>query len=913
MTKFLTYYIFTLFLFLSLSAQDKANPLNIQDSTLSTETPISETDSLVLPLDSLSIANDSIDSLQNTQVLNVPFAKDGLDETVTYNAEDSILYDIINEKIYLYGNAQVQQGSITLTANQIVFDYTEQTVKATGRQDSLGNWIGKPLFQEGDEKFEADELTYNFKTKKGKIADLITQEGDGFLRSEKVKKNEYDELFGYNTYYTTCNLEHPHFRIESKKVKIVPDELIVTGPAKFIVDDVPTPLIIPFGIFPLTEERRSGILLPTYGQSPGQGFYLRNGGFYLGINQHMDLAIRGDLYSRGTWRLNLASQYRKRYKYNGTVSINFGKRKTGDPITDAFNSSNDFRINWSHSQAAQARPNSSFSASVNLGTTSYSRNFVTTTNDYLSNTLTSSINYSKRFPGTPFNMNVSANHSQNNQTRRVRLTLPELTLNMNRIQPLKRKKKKGKTQWHEKISVGYTGNFRNSIDVADSLFTNLDTLVHKMENGIKHNIPINLPNFNILKYITVSPTFRYNEYWNFETIEKSWDPTLNYDTTFTTTFDTIYVDTSIIIQEVPVVSSIDTTFGKVVSQTVPGFKTARDFNASLSISTRIYGVKQGLKLGPIKAFRHVMTPNVTLSWRPDFGSDFWGYYREVQENAEGEVSKYSIFEDAIFNGTYNSSNPSQSATLSFGIDNNLEIKTSSKKDTTNTLRKVKILEGFSIRSGYDFIRDSLKFNDITISARTTILNKLNFNFGSTLSPYTVNDNGQNIDTYYWAAQGKLARLKRINFGLNTSFSSNKKSNNTSDRGSEQEREDVLGNLQDFVDFKIPWRLNVGYNFNLSRSYASVDSFMNNITQTLNLSLDLNITPKWKADIRTGYDFVNKALAYTTVNIYRDLHCWNMSFNWVPNGPNQRYEFVLRANSSLLQDLKLQRKRDPFDF
>ena len=911
MIKQSTYYIISLFFFLSLSAQDKTNRLKTPEDSIKsfTETPISNTDSLALPLDSLSIANDSIDTLQNTQVLNVPFAKDGLEEVVTYNAEDSILYDIINEKIYLYGNAQVQQGKITLTAHQIIFNYTEQTVEATGQQDSLGNWIGKPLFEEGEEKFEADELTYNFKTKKGKIADLITQEGDGFLRSEKVKKNEYDELFGYNTYYTTCNLEHPHFRIESKKVKIVPDELIVTGPAKFFVDDVPTPLIIPFGIFPLTEERRSGILLPTYGQSPGQGFYLRNGGFYLGINEHMDLAIRGDLYSRGTWRINLASQYRQRYRYNGTFSLNFGRRKTGDPITDAFSSSNDFRIGWTHSQAAQARPNSSFSASVNLGSTSYSRNFVTTTNDFLSNTLTSSINYSKRFAGTPFNMNLSANHSQSNQTKQIRLTIPEVTLNMTKIQPLKRKKKKGKTQWHEKISVGYTGNFRNTLEIADSLITNLDTLFNNMENGIKHNIPINLPNFNVLKYITISPSITYNEYWYFETIEKSWDSTTSYDTTFTTVYDTIYTDIDTIIQEIPTIGSVDTTFGNLLSQPIKGFKTARDFRASLSMSTRIYGVKQGLKLGPIKAFRHVMNPNISLTWRPDFGSDFWGYYREVQENQEGDVLKYSIFEEGIFRGPASN----QSALLTFGIDNNLEIKTGSKKDTTNTLKKVKLLESLKIGSNYDLVKDSLNFGTISMSARTTILNKLNFNFRSTYSPYTVNENGREIDTYNWAAERKLARLKTMNLGVNTSFSSKKKSNNNSDRGSEQEREDVLDNLSDFIDFKIPWRMNIGYNFNLSRTYASVDSFTNNITQTLNISLDLNVTPKWKADIRTGYDFTNKALAYTTVNIYRDLHCWNMSFNWVPTGANQRYEFVLRANSSLLQDLKLQRKRDPFDF
>jgi len=884
------------------------------DSTLALPMDSLSNDSLALglPLDSLS--NDSLAPVVRT--FDLPTASDGLDETIIYSAEDSIIYDIVNERIYLYGTAHIEQGKIKLDADLITFNYTDQTVQAEGRQDSLGNWIGKPLFQEGEEKFGADEMTYNFKTKKGKISDLITQEGDGFLRSEKVKKNEYDELFGANTYYTTCNLEHPHYRIESKRVKIVPDELIVTGPAKFIVDDVPTPLVVPFGIFPLTEERRSGLILPNYGQSPGQGFYLRNGGFYLGINDYMDLAIRGDLYSRGTWQLNLASQYKKLYRYNGNVSINFGKRKSGDPITDSFSSSNDFRISWTHSQAAQARPNSSFSASVQLGSSSYGRNFVTTTNDYLSNTLTSSINYSKSFPGTPFNMSANANHSQNNQTGRVAVTLPEFTLNMNKVFPFKQKTKKGKTQWYEKVSVGYRGNFRNRIEVGDSVFFNIDTLLNNMTNGVKHNVPINT-NLTLLKYITVSPSFIYDEYWYFESTEKEWNPAETYDSTFTYTYDTIYDDIDTIITTIANVASIDTTFGNLISRQIPGFKTAREFRASINLNTRIYGVKQGMNLGPIKAFRHVLRPSAGLTWRPDFGSEFWGYYKDVQSNAGGDTLNYSIFEE----GTFSSPPKNKSALLTFSVDNNLEIKTASKNDTTTKLKKLKLLESLRFSSNYDFNKDSLKFGDIKITARTTLLNrKLNFNFNATYSPYAVNATGKTIDVYQWKEESRLGRLKSADFSLNTSFSSKQSSNNTSDRGTEQERDDVLNNLDSFIDFKIPWKIRVSYNFRINRSYqelALVDNKLQNfedrITQTLNLNIDLNITPKWKVNMSTGYDFTNKALAYTTIDIYRDLHCWNMSFNWVPTGDRKRYEFTLRANSSLLQDLKLQRKRDWFDF
>jgi len=846
-----------------------------------------------------SIKIDSIAAAQ-PQLPEINISPDALDESITYDAEDSIIYDIVNEKIYLYGDAKVIKGKIELYAEYIIFDYLKQIVSAEGKKDSLGNWVGQPFFKEGEESFGAESMSYNFKSKKGKLSQVVTQEGEGYIRSEQVRKNEYDEMFGRHTYYTTCNHEHPHFRIESEKVKIIPNELIVTGPAKLFIDDVPTPLILPFGIFPLTEGRRSGIILPSYGRSPGLGFYLIGGGFYFGMNDYVDLAIKGDIYTRGSWKLNLLSSYKKKYKYNGRFNINFGKINNGDVIAKDFATNREFKIYWTHNEDPKAHPNSSFNASVNLGTSSYARSFTTNSNDYLANTLASSISYSNNLPRTPFNFTAAFRHSQNTGNRSVSVTLPELNVNMQRIYPFKRKVKKGKTQWFEKIGMTYRGNLKNSVEIADSLFFKKQVF-DEIQNGIKHSIPINT-SFNLLKYITVSPNFNYDEFWYTKSTEKTWDPTYLYDTISVQLYDSTITDNDSMVYE------IETIYGSVNERIVSGFKSARQFNLSLSTNTRLYGILQ-FKKGAIRAIRHVARPSLSYNFRPNFGSDKFGYYKTVQTSEDGSFVDYSIFEDQIYSGP----SRGKSSSLVFSLDNNFEMKVKSRKDTSQQLKKVKILESLNFRTSYNFAADSLKMADISVTARATILNKIKLNYSSSFSPYTVNNNGSKVDKFQWGENKSLARLTRMNVGINTSLSSKKKgNNNVSTRGTAEEREDVLNNLDSFIDFKIPWKISLGYNLNITRSFSSGEAD-DNITQTLNATLDMNITPKWKVNIRSGYDFVRKDLAFTTIDLYRDLHCWNMSFNWVPNGNARRYEFVIRANSSMLQDLKLQRRRNWYDF
>ncbi len=897
------------------------NPIIAQvDTENQSEDPVEDilldqmrTDSLAgltgASIDSSIYLNDSSlgsDTLKVNQVetISIPTASGEIEDNVVYNAEDSIFYDIINEKIYLYGAAHIEQKDISLDAGVIVFDYGLQEVTAMPSLDSLGHIIDRPRFSEGEEEFYSDTLRYNFKTEKGKISQLLTQEGDGFLRSEAVKKNEFDEMFGANAFYTTCNHEHPHFRIQAKKVKVVPKKVIVTGPANLYVGDVPTPLYLPFGIFPISPGRQSGILLPTYGRSPTQGFYLRGGGVYLGLSEHFDLALRADYYTRGSYDLNVASQYRKRYKYDGSFSMNYGNLRQGFSWQEDFRVTRDFFVNWRHTQDPRSIPNSTFTAQVRAGTSTYNQNFLSSTQDYLSNQFNSSINFTHRFQGTPFSLNVGARHSQNTQNRNVTISLPELSLTMRKQTPFQRKVRVGQAKWYEKIGVSYTGNVRNEVSAVDSvIFTN--EVWDEMKNGVRHSIPVSM-SFNILKHITVTPSFNYNEYWYLKAHKKEWDPSTIIDTTYNSE---------------GAITSIDTTYGQLISGSENGFTTGRDFRGSVSLTTTITGTKIK-KTGWLRGIQHVMKPRVGASWRPDFGAESWGYYKEVQNNVDGSTTRYSIFEDGLFGGPPDK----RSTSINYSLDNIVEIKVRSRKDSVETEKKVKILESVRFSSSYDLSRDSLRMGNISVNGRTTLFQKLSINFNGSFDPYVKTADGKRVNIYEWTQNKRLGRLNSANVSMSTSLSSGGFSgtNNTSANNipleeqelpsdyTYEEQRDVYDRPDQYVDYKIPWRLSLRYNLNITRRQDEDGVEFSNYVQTLNGTFDFNITPKWKVGVTTGYDFQNQDLAHTRINVFRDLHCWEMVFNWIPTGERKRYEFTLRAKSSLLQDLKISRKRDWFD-
>ncbi len=826
------------------------------------------------------------------------FAADTLDAPVTYSAKDSIIYDVTNGKVFLYGGAKIEQNDIALRANRLIFDQNAKIVDAQGSTDSTGQLIGRPVFTDKTQEFRANQLTYNFESKKGKISELVTKEGEGFLRGEKVKKNEHDELFAKNAYYTTCNLEHPHFKIKVNKVKVIPNKLIVSGPAHLVIQDVPTPLILPFGIFPIQKGQTSGIVLPTYGFSPNQGYYLRGGGYYFGFSDYFDLALTGDIFTNGSWRTEAGIRYAKRYKFDGRFSVNYGHLQVGDPLVRGSGITKNFQVEWRHAQDGKARPNSNFSSNVTFGTSTFNREFEATNPDVLTNTLTSSISYGQRFPGTPFSLNISARHNQQLNTNIVRLTLPDLTLTMARQFPFKRKVSIGGQKWYERIGINSALSSRAELSIADSLLFTKEA-IDEIQHGIQHTANLST-DLNLFKYIKVNPSIRYTGVGYFETTRKQWIG----DTTYTET-DTI----------APHVSTISRG----------GFKAGAEFSSSVSMSTRFFGIFN-FKKGRLKALRHEITPSLSFNYRPDFSKSGWNYYQEITD-ASGNVitdpslrseigsdTLYSVFSNGIYGGP----SSSEQASISFSLNNVLQAKIHSSKDTTESKeKKIKLLDRLRIGSSYNFAAERRKLAPFQFSAGTNIFNKLNFDISGTLDPYAIDANGVALDDFEWDVNRRLLRLRSMNLNFNTTlkstdFGGKKKQPNLRNRlsrarGSEQEREEVRRNPDAFMDFNLPWNLRFDYTLRLNRTRSEGEN-VNTVTQTINFGGDFSLTPKWKVSYNSGYDFTNKEFARTTINIYRDLHCWEMSFFISPFGQFKRYEYTLRVKSSVLQDLKLTRKR-----
>jgi lipopolysaccharide assembly outer membrane protein LptD (OstA) len=810
--------------------------------------------------DSLQLARDSVqtDSLKVGSLVKSP---DALDSKVEYKARDSMRFALKEKKIYLYGAAEVKYEQIELKAEYVEINWSTNIVHAEGRPDSSGKVIGKPVFSEGSQTFDADKMDYNFKTKKGRISGVFTRQGEGYLHGDQVKKNEKDEFFVKNGKYTTCNLpEHPHFYINASKIKVIPKDKIVSGPANLVIEDVPTPLAVPFGIFPNSTSRSSGVVFPTYGESPGLGFFLQEGGYYFGINDHLDASIRGTIYSRGSWGLSGGTNYSYRYRFNGNFDVRYSKILQGDPELLGSAVNKDFFITWRHNQDAKARPNSRFSASVQAGSSNFNALNSFNTNNIVSNTFQSSISYSKTFANTPFNMVLSAGHSQNTATRVVTVSAPELQVNMNRYYPLKRKEAVGAQRWYEKIGVTYTLQSRNTISLADSLYGR-PGWTDKFNNGVLHQVPIQT-SFQVLKYFTFTPGFNYTERWYFSTIDKFFDS-----------------------------ASQD-----VITDTIRGFRASREWNANAALSTRVYSF---LKLGK-NTIRNVMTPQLNYRYQPDFGTREFGFY-----GPGGTVGSFSPFDIGI----YGQPPVGRQGTFGINVNNNLEGKFRSKRDTTGTgLKKVSILDAFNLGTAYNIAADSLNWQPLSISARTKLFKKLDVVYSSSYDFYAVDTaTGIRVNRFELNETGKLLRPLTANLALTTTLASGKRENLNSNSGNDAERRELANNPMDYVDFNIPWSFNAG--FVLSTRYVNNETQSN---QVLNLSGDINLTEKWKIALSTGYDFKQKQFSFSTVDIFRDLHCWEMHFNWIPFGFRQSYNFTIRVKSSMLQDLKVNRRRQWFD-
>lgn len=785
-----------------------------------------------------------------TSLYNNGISENPISSKINSTAKDSIDYDIANNNVFLYNDAVVEYEDVVLKAAFIKLDSEQNTVYATSlKNDSTGEDYGFPVFTENGKSFTANELTYNFDTKKGIINGVKTQEGDGYLLGDKIKKMANDVVYASKGRYTTCDHDPPHFSIRANRIKTIPNDKIITGPAVLEFAGVPTPLAVPFGFFPNQKKQSSGLIFPLYGESANQGFFLKNGGYFFALSDYLNLSITGDIYTKGSWNVKLNSNYKKRYKYSGGINIGYSSLKSGSKLTNSFSDFRDFSVRWQHKQDPKVNPKMKFSANVNAGTSTYQQNNFSSDSDYLKNTLNSRLNLSSTFNNS--SLSIDLKHSQSTLTKKVDLSLPVLNYSIYRFYPFKRLNSSTKSKWYDKIGISYNSRFENKLSIADSLLFNKNTL-SEFKNGVRHEIPIST-SFSTLKYATLSPSFRYTERWYFDRIEKQWaDNTL-------------------------------------ITDTVNGFFRAYNYNFNVTINTKVYGILN-FKSKKIKALRHVISPSLSLNHLPDFSTDNFKFYDTVQIDSTGNTQTYSYYQ----NGIYGAPSMSARTNLGLNIGNLLEIKVSSK-DTLESVKKIKLLDRFNINTNYNLLADSFNLSNINIAAGTRLFKKFNLRFSATFDPYQI-DNGERINAFYFSETYLPARFVNsktsLNFGL---------------KGGKSNDDEDIPHWLDYVDFDVPWNLNINYTLDYNKRIQDP------LDQSLNFSGDLSLTEKWKIGFNSGFDFKEKELTYTSLNIYRDLHCWEMVVNWIPFGQRQSYNFTIRVKSSVLQDLKWERKKDWYDY
>jgi hypothetical protein len=820
---------------------------------------------------------------------------------VTYNSRDSIRFDMSNQKVFLYGDAKVIYEDMEIKAGYIEFDMEHNIVFAHGARDSLdkpiidtaGRAVGNPVFKQGAESFDATQMTYNFQTKKGKIKNITTKEGEGVIHAKDAKKDSVDLYYVKNGKYSTCNLDEPHFYILASKLKVIPDNKIICGPACLFIGDVPTPLVLPFGFFPNTKGRKSGIILPAYGESQSLGYFLTGGGYYFGLSDFFDLALRGDIYSQGSFGVKANSNYNKRYKYNGFISLNFSDMKISEKEFPDYSDTKTFLINWQHTQDVKANPDFRFSANVNAGSAKYNTYNSYDPSKYLQNTMASNISLSKSWAGTPFNLSLNAAQTQNTITKTMDLTLPEATFSVNRIYPFKRAEAIGAPKWYEKIGISATVNAENKVSTYDSLLfkTTPNSIAvqpnaYKMfQNGLKTSVPIST-SFNVGPII-FTPSANFNSEGYFQTTHKFPDKK----------------DSAV----------VDSTFRK--------FATAYDYNVALSATTKLYGMYL-FKHGRLKAIRHVLTPSISLTYRPDFSEPHYGFYQTVTTHPEGVATTqtYSYFQ----NGIYGTPPAGNSGLLNLSLANNLEMKLRpSKKDTSTKDKKIMLIDNFTIATSYNVAVTTFNWSNITVNGVTKLFKKVDLNLNAIIDPYKMDyGTGKDINRLLFDETYRIGRITTASLSVSTSLRSLMskdpvKPTQTAITPAQTTNYDQLNYIllhpDYYVDFKVPWNLSVYYNVISTKMYIpSKQILKDSIIQALTFSGDVNVTKKWKVGFHSGFDFVAKNFTYTTFDIYRDLHCWEMRLNWVPFGPHKMYMITLAVKASTLQDLKLMRKRDWYD-
>lgn len=846
-----------------------------------------------------TIPNDTIkaDSTENQQQRTF-----NLESKIEYLAYDSIYMALQNRKAFLFGNykmAEIDYQNINLKAGYIEIDFNKNELYAHGFKDSTGEIINEPVFKEGNKTYKSEELRYNFDTKKGLITSVITEEGPGYLHGERVKKDKDNNAWIKSGKYTTCNKDTPHYQIEFKKARVIPNDKIVMGPANLIIEGIPTPLWLPFGIFPNKEERANGLIMPSVGESANRGFFLKNAGYYWGFSEYMDLAIRGDIYSRGSWALDISSNYMKRYKYSGSLSLEYSVNKFGDKGSPDYREEKEFFIRWNHKQSPKARPNSSFSANVNAGSMEHNKFNPKNANSFLSNTFTSSINYNTLI-GKKLNLSANFWHNQNTITKEVDLRLPEISFSVQRFHPFRTDKGTGSKKWYENISMRYTLNAENEISTTDSML--FKSKFSDFRNGVKHTIPIK-SNIKLFNHLNFTNALNVNGYWYLNSIRQQWDNS-----------------TAVI--------NGDTLDGYVRTDTIREFTQGYDFRYSSGINTKLYGMFN-FRRGPVKALRHVLSPSVKFNYRPDFSAPEFGYYKHYLDGNSRSPIKYSIFQ----NGLYGGPPQGESGQIAFNVQNNLEMKVKNKKDTADNLKKVVLLKSLRLNMNYDMARDSLNWSPLSIRGYTTLMDEIDIRFTGTWDLYATDNKGNTIDVLEWNKNGRLFRRQRNEWSFDISYKlqsgdfeddgkqKNKKKENNSTPGSKVKNNDQQPPsenqnpaLNNDINFNKKWDLSFHYTMRYTNNYiASQKDFEYETVQTLSFNANINLTDKWEIGVNSGWDFEKNELSYTSVNIYRDLHCWEMMFNWIPKGFMKSYNLTIRVKAPALHDLKVTKQKSHLDY
>ena len=823
------------------------------------------------------------DSVKKDTVPQRRISKNAITSTIPYTSADSLIFNMKERKVYLFNEAKVEYDDMTLEADYIEIDFKNSELYASGIADDNGKINGHPVFTQGEYSFRTHEIKYNFDTKKGKIWDVITTEGEGFIHGEQVKKMDDNTSYIKRGKYTTCELDHPHFEISFTKAKVIPNDKIVTGPAYLSFDGVPTVLAIPFGYFPIQKGRKSGFIMPTIGESGNRGFYLENGGFYFGISDNFDLAILGDIYTRGSWAAKVRSNYVVRYKCKGLINVSYAQNLFGERETDDFYKTNDFKFYWDHNQDPKSHPTTRFSAHIDIVSRSYNTYNPSSVNDYLSNQYTSKLNLTTNIRGVFF-VDATASYAQNTQTGVVTLSLPDLNMSVNQFYPFRKKNKSGPLKWYDNISMKWSTQYTNQIDTYDSLLFKPETW-ENMSIGMKHTIPISIP-IKIAKKINWNTNINFVEKWYLQATEKQF--------------------------------SVDTTGGEAKGQVNDIFRrkfyALHNLTLSTGLNTKVYVMYQ-FKKGWLNAIRHVITPNLSFSYTPNLSGNTTGTYFNT---ITGQEVTYSYFANSIYGGV--PAKTSAIARLSFG--NNIEMKVRSKKDTITGLKKVVLLESLDLSEYYDFAADSLRWSLFTISGRTTLFKQIFITFSIGFDPYCYDERGVRVNQFELQKNKRLLRFSNSNIsvGVNWTLSQSTFSNSKKKKKQPEQNpvlpENSLGMPNKRPDFSTPWSITFNYSFNYSVNDdfyyylgTSHDKYKHNIIQTLNVMGDFNITKKWKIGFTTGYDFVAKTLSYTSLDIYRDLHCWEMRFNWIPFGLRRGWSFTINVKAAVLQDLKYNKKKD----